>query len=1000
MSVRLSADVSGFQAAMGKAQASADRLASKLGQASQTQEWRATSTTLMAMGASLTAVTAIAAKSAISWESAFAGVRKTVDGTDAQLLTLEGTLRSMAREMPTAHKEIASVAEAAGQLGVAGEDVASFSRVMIQLGETTNLSADTAATSIAQFTNIMGTSRSEVDRLGATLVKLGNNGASTEADIMALSHRLAGVGAQMNMTEADVMGFANAMASVGIEAEAGGTAMTLTLKGVDAAVRSGGSNLQTYARVAGMSAEQFAQAWGTDAAGATAAFVEGLGRMKGSGEDMNAVLDELGINGIRQSDTLIRLAGATTGAGAANDLLRDSLDMAAEAWAENSALTDEYGKRVETTEAQIQIAWNSIKDAAIGAGQSTLPAISGMAGAVANLAELAGSAPPYLQAFGVGVAGIGGAALLAVGGLMKGITFVSSFRSALDEMGPSAQDAVGKLGAVGKFAGIAAVGFMALAAAGSAIQSNIDKSRMSLEEAEVSLRHFGRTGQASADLTNSFAAALSGTAVGTDHMVEGLRMLNDYGGTGAETLENLIMGVAGMQGNVSMLREEVGKLDAALASMDSDDAALAFSRLRDQMELAGYSVQDMADALPQYRASLEATAQSLGVTSLSTEELVDWMEGIEPSAVTAAKALADMGMVHLDAAASAEEQAKALLGLIEMQDAAAQSALNASNSEIAYADQLAETMKASEELTEAIKDGTLRIDEQTGKIDLSTEAGRRAQGSLNDLAGAALRNRDAMLANGASVDVVNQSTATARGEFIRAATQMGLNETQANDLADAYGLIPTTVTTNVTAPGATTSYEQAEALFQSLQRLPPEVQSNIVTQWQRYGFDAAVGALAAENGREYINYLRTIATVPIASGNPYGGGGVLVASGGYITGPGTATSDSIPAWLSNGEYVQRAAAVDYYGVDFMSKLNAMRIPRDGLPRFADGGPVARYMPTSTVPQWAASAASTAPQVNHYSVSMTVPVRDLAELRSMEDFFAMARVKTRMQGVSA
>lgn len=56
------------------------------------------------------------------------------------------------------------------------------------------------------------------------------------------------------------------------------------------------------------------------------------------------------------------------------------------------------------------------------------------------------------------------------------------------------------------------------------------------------------------------------------------------------------------------------------------------------------------------------------------------------------------------------------------------------------------------------------------------------------------------------------------------------------------------------------------------------------------------------------------------------------AAGGLMTGPGTSTSDSIVARVSTGEFVQRAAAVDYYGVDFMRRLNAMQVPR-----FADGG---------------------------------------------------------------
>jgi hypothetical protein len=60
------------------------------------------------------------------------------------------------------------------------------------------------------------------------------------------------------------------------------------------------------------------------------------------------------------------------------------------------------------------------------------------------------------------------------------------------------------------------------------------------------------------------------------------------------------------------------------------------------------------------------------------------------------------------------------------------------------------------------------------------------------------------------------------------------------------------------------------------------------------------------------------------------------AEGGAICGPGTTTSDSIPAWLSDGEYVVRAAAVDRYGVGFLDAVNNLR-----LPAFARGGIVTR-----------------------------------------------------------
>ncbi|HHT7895568.1 TPA: tape measure protein [Pasteurella multocida] len=62
------------------------------------------------------------------------------------------------------------------------------------------------------------------------------------------------------------------------------------------------------------------------------------------------------------------------------------------------------------------------------------------------------------------------------------------------------------------------------------------------------------------------------------------------------------------------------------------------------------------------------------------------------------------------------------------------------------------------------------------------------------------------------------------------------------------------------------------------------------------------------------------------------GGVVTAATGGYITGPGTGTSDSIPARLSNGEYVIRAASVSRYGVDFLHAIN-----RGQLRKYSTGG---------------------------------------------------------------
>lgn len=134
------------------------------------------------------------AKSAIEFEDAFTGVEKTVDGTEEQMAELKQGIRDMAKEIPASTTEISAVAEAAGQLGIETDNILSFSKAMIDLGNSTNLSADEAASQLAKFANIMGMSQKDFDRLGSSIVDLGNNFATTEADIVDMAMRLAGAG--------------------------------------------------------------------------------------------------------------------------------------------------------------------------------------------------------------------------------------------------------------------------------------------------------------------------------------------------------------------------------------------------------------------------------------------------------------------------------------------------------------------------------------------------------------------------------------------------------------------------------------------------------------------------------------------------------------------------------------------------------------------------------------------------------------------------------------
>jgi lambda family phage tail tape measure protein len=140
-------------------------------------------------------------------------------------------------------------------------------------------------------------------------------------------------------------------------------------------------------------------------------------------------------------------------------------------------------------------------------------------------------------------------------------------------------------------------------------------------------------------------------------------------------------------------------------------------------------------------------------------------------------------------------------------------------------------------------------------------------------------------------------------------------------------------------------------------RINGDVENAFATMFEQIGSGAKSAKDAfADFARSVISAINRIAAQKIAEelfgGMSKGGGGGLgglisglfqwagFASGGYVTGPGTTTSDSIPARLSAGEYVLRAEAVRRVGVEFLHALNGgLAAPRWLGPRlaFAEGG---------------------------------------------------------------
>lgn len=441
------------------------------------------------------------AQASMDFESAITGVAKTTDLTDEELAAMSDSIKALSTEIPATTEEIAAVTKAAGQLGIQKDALLDFTEIMTMLGTATNMTADEAATSLARFANITGMATDNYGRLGSVIVDLGNNFATTESEIVAMGTRLASAGKLAGLTEPEIMALAAAMSSVGIEAEAGGTAMTQTLNAIEKAVAKGGDDLAEFARIAGMSSEEFSSAWKNDAMSALTSFIGGLGKLDEQGESTVLVLEDLGLTGIRQSNMLKAL-------GLAADQMTGAVNTANTAWQQNTALTNEANKRYATAQSRLTMMQNAYNNLKVAIGDAYTPALSeayGVGTKVLNEITKFVQANPGVVAAITGLSTALGAAAVAAAAFALKAKIAAAAAAFLTTVTPGVNVIMGVAAAVG----VVTAGIIALA---SSAANDAVPSVKELTEAARGMREAMDEAKATYDDTVTSTMAAAGVA--------------------------------------------------------------------------------------------------------------------------------------------------------------------------------------------------------------------------------------------------------------------------------------------------------------------------------------------------------------------------------------------------------------------------------------------------------------------------------------------------------
>jgi len=799
IAVRLKAEVNDFNRQMAQAGKSSEKFAAdfdKNGQKIQTTsgrlvrsaevnraEWQTAGASLTAFGLAGAAALTLTAKAAIDWESAWTGVLKTVDGTASELNALEGSLRGMALELPSSAEKIANVAASAGQLGVKVDGIESFTRTMIDLGETTNLSADEAATALARMANIFGTSIEDVSRMGATIVDLGNNSATTEAEIVGLATRLAAAGKQAGLSEANVLAFASTLTSVGVEAEAGGTALSKVFTSIGDATRDGGDKLTTFAKVAGVSTSDFRAAFEDDAAGAISMFIEGMGKLAESGQSTTQVFDDLEL-------TDQRLARAILSTASAGDLLNNQLQIGNSAWKENTALVEEANKRYDTTEAKLQIAKNAINDAAITIGEDFLPVLADMASAVAGAAEAFSKIPDPIRKAGTGLGVVATSAALLGGALLLVVPRIYDTVMAFQKLKAVSPGAASGITKVSKAAGLATVAIAVMIAsagipkwgteasegAGATTQALIDLAG-GADVADTSLGKMLErggfkdwfTGNDVNSVERAFAVLKTpGVSEAVDNVVSSVLTLGQATSTNRTQAEEFFKGLD--QGLASLV---------ASGSADTAEAALA---------QLGYTFEELEGLLPGYADALANVSNEKQLATDSTVELTAAQEQEAQASEAAADALMKWLKAVSDASTGFSTLGSTYQSVVDGNIEAAQEQadkINAANQKRAESDK--ETSTAATKAWEDYYDGqTVSADEYIQSLQDQVDAQLNWQTNLTAISE---RVRDRLSADmqDAGKEMIDELYGLGPEGAAQVALIASLSEPEFRKVVDLYG---------------------------------------------------------------------------------------------------------------------------------------------------------------------------------------------------------------------
>jgi len=909
VTVRLRADISNYTRGMRTAANNTSRLAGAGA----------------AVGTAMVAGFAVAAASAARFDKALSNVRAVTGASTAEMAKLRAAALDAGK---TTSYTATEAADAEAELARAGVSVADITggalKGSLALAASGQIDLSESATVAAQAMNTFGLAGKDVTHV-ADVLSAGANKSASDVHGLGMSLRMGGLLAhQTGLSLEQTVGTLSAFADHALIGSDAGTSLKVMLQRLVP---------QSKEAQAAMDAIGFSA---YDSSGQFVGLSKLAGRMQTSFAKLtpearnSAMATIFGADAVRSATILYEL-----GSDGINKYVQAVNDQGAAG--RNAAIqTDNLIGDLERLKGAVEVAL-------IEGGSAANGSLRTMTQWITKLVDAYNSLPPGLQKTVTLFSGIGGAAALAGAGMLLLLPRIAATRAALVSMGVTAARARFALMALGRL-GIVVTALAAIGYGVNKIVSQFQAAPPNITKMGNALVDFAQKGRASGELTKTFGKDLDGLGEAVKRIAHpsGLNRTKDFFSTFDVTFS---------KGDLDRAREKIEAIDQSLADLVSSgatkEAATSFQGLAAAANEGGTSTEKFRSLLPQYQTALAAADTQAKTTA------------------TSQGALGDAASMTADDMADQRTEAEKLTDALKTLNGVA---IGVAEQEIAFRGSLAD-------LTSAVKDNG-------HSLDITTEKGRNVKEAFLGAAKAAMEHAQAVAEQTGSVEAGNAAFESDIATLKRVMDAAGFNEKQIRQLTDAYAKLPGAANTQVGAPGATKAAQDLAVLRDRVMAVPPGKSITVKAPTAEavralkaagYAVEAIKGTknvkITAPTGTAVANALAlkraldalrnrsvTITTTKLtifrnvqrgggsnqaaknaAETNRARGGIVRRSDGGRVEGPGTGTSDSIIAAISNGEYVIKADAVRKYGVAMFDQLNAMRFADGGLVGYARGG---------------------------------------------------------------